>query len=82
MQPVLHFLLLKGCTTGEARKIRQSDRKPVGLPIGFQMEHIRMLSFVPTYKDERSLWSARALGWQGGVIFGEHRGRILRVAFL
>lgn len=37
MQPALHFLLLKGYTTGEAQKIRQSDRKPVGLPIGFQM---------------------------------------------
>lgn len=33
MQPALHFLLLKGYTTGEAQKIRQSDRKPVGLPV-------------------------------------------------
>lgn len=38
MQPALHFLLLKGYTTGKARKIRQSDRKPVGLPIGFQVD--------------------------------------------
>ena len=45
MQPALHFLLLKGYTTGEAQKIRQSDRKPVGLPFRLQRENISMLSF-------------------------------------